>query len=54
VKGNIIKLQVAGADKVNTIAYVVDQYWHDNTNLVYGANGIAALSFYGDKIQEKR
>jgi hypothetical protein len=46
VNGNVIKLQVTGAATNQTIAYVVDQYWHNNTNLIYGANGIAALTFY--------
>ena len=37
-----------------TIAYVVDQYWHNNTNLVYGANGIAALTFYAVPISQEK
>jgi len=54
VKGNVIKLQVTGAETSKTIAYVVDQYWRDNTNLVYGVNGIAALSFYGVEIGSRK
>jgi len=54
VNGNVINLKVTGAETSKTIAYVVDQYWHDNTNLVYGANGIAALSFYGVPIGSRK
>jgi len=53
-KGNVINLQVTGAETSQTIAYVVDQYWHNNTNLIYGVNGIAALTFYGVPIVSGR
>lgn len=51
VNGAVIKLQMSEAVTNQTIAYVVDQYWHGNTNLLYGANGIAALTFYAVPIQ---
>ena len=45
--GKIVKLQLIGASSALTIGYVVDQFWDANpANLLYGSNGIAALSFY--------
>ena len=45
--GKIVKLQLNGASTSQTIDYVVDQFWDGNAgNLLYGSNGIAALSFY--------
>ncbi len=44
---NVIRLQVTGATTNLTIGYVVDQYWNfSSANLLYGSNGIAALTFY--------
>ncbi len=44
---NVITLQVTGATTNLTIAYVVDQYWNGSSaNLLYGSNGISALTFY--------
>ena len=45
--GNVIKLQVTGASTSQTIDYVVDSSWNCLTpNLIYGSNGVAALTFY--------
>jgi hypothetical protein len=45
--GKIVKLLLNGASTSQTIGYVVDQFWNgDAGNLLYGSNGIAALSFY--------
>ena len=45
--GKIVKLQLNGTSTNTTIDYVVDQFWDANpANLLYGTNGIAALSFY--------
>ena len=44
---NVITLQVTGATTNLTIGYVVDQYWNfSSANLLYGSNGISALTFY--------
>ena len=46
--GNIVKLQVTGASTSQTINYLVGGLWDGNqANILYGANGIAALTFYG-------
>ena len=48
VSGNVITLQVTGASTSQTISYLMDQVWDQNqANLIYGTNGIAALTFSG-------
>jgi hypothetical protein len=43
--GNVVKLQVPGASTSQTITYLSS--WDQNqANLLYGSNGIAALTFY--------
>jgi len=42
--GNVIKLKLAAATAAQTITYLVDRKW-DCKNVLYGANGIAALTF---------
>ena len=47
VSGKIVKLQLNAASTNQTIDYVVDQYWNgSSSNLLYGTNGISALTFY--------
>ena len=41
---NLIKLKLAATDSAKTITYLVDRKW-DLKNLLYGENGIAALTF---------
>ncbi|MES2981605.1 MAG: DUF2341 domain-containing protein [Verrucomicrobiota bacterium] len=43
--GNTIKLQVSGASTAATITYVKGLVTWSQSNLIYGANGIAALTF---------
>ena len=46
--GNVIKLQVTGASTSQTINYLVGGLWdQDQAKMLYGSNGIAALTFYG-------
>ena len=42
--GNTVKLTLASATAAKTITYLVDKKW-DPKNLLYGQNGIAALTF---------
>ena len=42
--GNVVKLKLAAAADAKTITYLVDRKW-DPKNLLYGQNGIAALTF---------
>jgi len=44
VSGNVVKLKLASAAAAKTITYLVDKKW-DANNLLYGQNGIAALTF---------
>ena len=44
VSGNVIKLKLAAASDAKTITYLCDRQW-DPRNLLYGQNGIAALTF---------
>ncbi|MGA2253795.1 MAG: sialate O-acetylesterase, partial [Thermoguttaceae bacterium] len=44
VSGNVVKLKLAGTAATRTISYLVDKKW-DAKNLLYGQNGIAALTF---------
>jgi hypothetical protein len=46
VSGKVIKLQLTGASTSQTITYLVGKAWDkDQANLLYGSNGIAALTF---------
>jgi hypothetical protein len=42
--GNLVRLKLAGPADAKTITYLVDKNW-DIKNLLYGLNGIAALTF---------
>ena len=42
--GNVVKLKLAATDSAKAITYLVDRKW-DIKNLLYGQNGIAALTF---------
>jgi hypothetical protein len=44
VSGNVIKLKLAAPATAKTITYLVDKRWDPET-LLYGKNGIAALTF---------
>jgi hypothetical protein len=44
VSGNVVRLKLAAAATAKTITYLVDRTW-DPKNLLYGKNGIAALTF---------
>jgi len=44
VSGNTVKLTLAADADAKTITYLVDRKW-DSKNLLYGRNGIAALTF---------
>jgi len=47
VSGNVIKLQLTAASTSRTLTYLVGSSWDGvQGNLLYGANGIAALTFY--------
>jgi hypothetical protein len=41
---NVVTLKLASCAGAKTIAYLVDKKW-DAKNLLYGKNGIAALTF---------
>ncbi len=43
--GNVVKLKLAAPAAARTITYLVDKKW-DPKNLLYGQNGIAALTFF--------
>jgi autotransporter-associated beta strand protein len=46
--GKVIKLQLTAASTAQTIDYVQDAVWNgSSSNLLYGTNGIAALTFSG-------
>ena len=49
--GNVLKLKLAGAGMAKTITYLVDKKW-SNENLLYGKNGIAALTFCEVEIEK--
>jgi len=42
--GNLVKLKLAATESAKAITYLVDRKW-DIKNLLYGQNGIAALTF---------
>ena len=42
--GNVVTLKLSATDAAKTITYLADKKW-DNKNLLYGQNGIAALTF---------
>ena len=49
--GNTIKLQVSGASSAATITYLKGLVSWQQANLLYGTNGIAALTFCEVPIQ---
>jgi hypothetical protein len=49
--GNTIRLFLAPGTDPKTITYIVDKNWNPN-HLIYGANDIAALTFYGVQVQK--
>jgi len=51
--GNIVKLKLAATESAKTITYLVDRKW-DIKNLLYGENGIAALTFCGVPILPRK
>ncbi len=44
--GNIIKLQLTAASTASTITYVMGSRSWNRTNVIYGSNGVAALTFH--------
>jgi hypothetical protein len=44
VSGNVVKLKLVASADAKTITYLVDRKWNPK-NLLYGQNGIAALTF---------
>jgi hypothetical protein len=44
VSGNVVTLKLAPAGAAKTVTYLIDKRW-DIKNLLYGQNGIAALTF---------
>ena len=42
--GNVITLKLAATSTAKTITYLIDRKW-DPKSLLYGQNGIAALTF---------
>ena len=54
VSGNIVFLKLTGSTAANTIGYIKGRDW-DGTpkNLLYGANGVAALTFCDVPIADK-
>jgi hypothetical protein len=51
--GNTIRLFLAPGTDPKTITYIVDKNWNPN-HLIYGANEIAALTFYGVEVQKMK
>ena len=49
VEGNVIKLKLASATEAKTITYLSDKKW-DRLHLLFGKNGIAALTFWGVEV----
>ncbi|MEI8373081.1 MAG: DUF2341 domain-containing protein [Planctomycetota bacterium] len=45
VSGSMVRLKLAATATAKTITYLVDRKW-DSKNLLYGQNGIAALTFF--------
>ena len=55
VAGNIIKLQLKASSTASTITYLKGTAWNgDQSMILKGANGIAALTFYGVSILSPR
>ena len=50
VSGNVVKLKLAAAGSAKSITYLVDKKWNPKV-LLYGQNGIAALTFAGVEIK---
>ncbi len=44
--GNVIKLQLTAASTASTITYVMGSGSWDRVNVIYGGNGVAALTFH--------
>jgi hypothetical protein len=44
VSGNVLKLKLTAPATAKTITYLTDKKW-DSKTLLYGKNGIAALTF---------
>ena len=42
--GNVLTLKLASPSEAKTVTYVVDKTW-DHRTVLYGRNGIAALTF---------
>ena len=42
--GNVVRLKLAGPADAKTVTYLIDKSW-DIKNLLYGLNGVAALTF---------
>jgi len=53
VSGNVITLKLAAPATAKTITYIADKRWDSNT-LLYGKNGIAALTFCEVPVQVSR
>ncbi|MEI7902661.1 MAG: LamG-like jellyroll fold domain-containing protein, partial [bacterium] len=49
--GNVLKLRLTGTSMAKTITYLADKKW-SNDNLLYGVNGIAALTFFEVPIEK--
>jgi hypothetical protein len=50
--GKMVQLKLADAAACKTIGYVVDQYWDGTSgNLLYGSNGVAALTFFNVPVE---
>ena len=43
--GHLITLQLNAATTATTITYLMDRYWDGSSGRIFGANGIAALTF---------
>ena len=53
VSGNVVKLKLAASADAKTVTYLVDRKWNPQ-NLLYGQNGIAALTFCEVPIEPSR
>ncbi|MCE9612579.1 MAG: hypothetical protein K8R23_20450 [Chthoniobacter sp.] len=51
--GNVITLKLAAPTDAKTLTYVVDKTW-DHKTVLFGKNGIAALTFWEVPILEAR
>ena len=53
VSGNVLKLKLTAPATAKTITYLVDKKW-DSKTLLYGQNGIAALTFFEVPLDVKK